>query len=118
MRTSSVLLAASTVAFGATLRGWFVFEKIVEDDDLKKRFLSAPRQQELFVRSVMKLLCDDTGEKEISVTALVCEAKHESVKGLVRRFFNGMVKNFIRKISENERAKSSQKKMEKLSGKY
>ncbi len=71
--THGGLLAPSTSTFGACVKAWSVYQSIMNAGDTRKEFLKSDRQQELFVRTVMFLLSEDSWKKFQSVSSAVKE---------------------------------------------
>ncbi len=93
-----------------------VYQSIMNAGDTRKEFLKSDRQQELFVRTVMFLLSEDSELEEISISQFSCERKHPSVKSVMKRFFNVMVKNLVKSLSsDQEKGDISKRKSAKLS---
>ncbi len=109
------MLAPSIAAFAAALKAWMVYQQIIGNPDWKNQFLSSRKQKELFLRTVMHLLWEDSELEAISAPNLNCDMNHGCIEGVVRRFFNTMVKNLVKELTEIENAKSSQRKSLKLS---
>ncbi len=114
--TRGGLLAPSTAIFGACVKAWSVYQNMMGSADTKQQFLKSDRHQELFVRTVMYLLNEDSDLEEISVSRFSCERSHQSVKSVMKRFFNVMIKNLVRSLSSiQEKADISRRKSAKLS---
>ncbi len=115
--TREGLLAPSTSTFGACVKAWSVYQSIMNAGDTREEFLKSDRQQELFVRTtVMYLLSEDSELEEISISQFSCELKHQSVRSVMKRFFNTMVKNLVKSLSSGqEKGDISHRKSAKLS---
>ncbi len=93
-----------------------MYQNMMGTADMKQQFLKSVRQQELFVRTVMYLLSEDSDLEEISTSQFVCERSHQSVKRVMRRFFNVMVKNLVKSLSSGQEKRDiSKRKSAKLS---
>ncbi len=64
----------------------------------------------------MFLLSEDSELEEIPISRFSCERNHQSVKSVMKRFFNTMVKNLVKSLSsDQEKGDISKRKSAKLS---
>ena len=90
---------------------WKVFAELC-NSDLKKSFLSAENQQEIFKEIVnISYFNDDVAFRSIPA---LCSNGHNIVEGVSIRFYNCMCKNLIRQLTEKGRGGTSAK-IKKLS---
>ena len=85
---------------------WKVFAELC-NSDLKKSFLSAENQQEIFKEIVnISYFNDDVAFRSLPV---LCSNGHNIVEGVSIRFYNCMCKNLIRQLTEKGRRGTSAK---------
>ena len=92
---------------------WRIFAELSQSD-LKKQFLTSLNQRNVFTEIVSTVFYENDVDYSFSV-ATMCGKGHNILQGITNRFFNCMVKNFIRTLCEEEIKKTS-RKLNKLTG--
>ncbi|MCP4491703.1 MAG: hypothetical protein GY820_31010 [Gammaproteobacteria bacterium] len=106
------LLMPTPFAFGICLKSWFIFIKA--DKQLADKFLKCENPKALFLATTMMLIEEDSQLEELEFQ-WQCNSGHESVLGLIRRFFNSVMKNWTKSLSSDSRVPVIKRKIAKLS---
>lgn len=93
---------------------WRLFAEIAYTD-VKKKFLSGCDQREVF-KKLVSMAFYEGNVMSPRFVPVVCDKGHDILDGLAMRFFNCMMKNLVRSLSERS-TKKVDSKIKKLTGK-
>lgn len=111
------LLMPSDFAFSLCLRAYCLFQRLVKNDELLKKFqISRKKQSESFLTIFSDALEDDNQFLSDIIHLCTCSKGHNILKHFTRRFFNTVTKLHVKSVSEGQSAASASRKIKKLSG--
>ncbi|MCP4490577.1 MAG: hypothetical protein GY820_25170 [Gammaproteobacteria bacterium] len=108
------LLMPTPFAFGICLKSWHIFNQIKANRQLAGEFLKSENPKALFLATTMILIEEDSQLEELE-PQWQCNSGHGSVLGLIRRFFNCVMKNWAKSLSSECRVPVIKRKIVKLS---
>ncbi|MCP4487507.1 MAG: hypothetical protein GY820_09360 [Gammaproteobacteria bacterium] len=108
------LFMPTPYAFVICLKSWHIFTQIKADGQLSDKFLKCGNPKALFLVTCMILLEEDR-QLEALESQWQCSNGHDSVLGLIRRFFNCVMKNWAKFLSSGSRVPVIKRKIAKLS---
>ena len=86
---------------------WGIFAALSQHE-LKKQFVTGSNQRNVFSEVVNVVFHENCSDYSCSI-ATMCSNGHNILEGISRRFFNCMVKIFMRNLCEKESSNSSKK---------
>ncbi len=102
-------------AFGISLKSWFIFNQIETDKQLADKFLKCSVYPKALSLATAMMLIEEDSQLEELEFQWQCNSGHESVLGLIRRFFNCVTKNLTKSLSSDSRVPVIKRKIAKLS---
>ena len=118
------LAAPTEFTYAICIFAYSLFNQIMHNADIKKRFLACNDHSAVFVKTVTVMIADKQSNAYLKcLMSVTCKEKHAVFRGILQKLFNCFIKNVLKKInSELVTARSSSttstsKKIRKLTGK-
>ncbi len=104
------LLHPTDLAFSVCLKSWMVFQLIQTDTHLKSLFLGSQAHRRCFCAIVFGSCDSDDNFSELLFGQTMCLHGHPVIASIVNRFFNCLMKNFIKELEKETASNKGEKK--------
>ncbi len=112
------LIPPTDVAYALAVKCFSLFCHIKGEAELKGLFLRGGGQRDAFLHLVLAALEEDAALADVTARNSQCEHGHNVLESLIVRFFNCMLKNFVKEETERicDRDLQNRRKKVKLNG--
>ncbi len=107
------LLAPTDASYALCVKAWAIHNLIKGDATARRLFLRSSNHRKLFVVIMQEMIEDDLQLFDLLFDKIYCSKGHSVLDGLVGRFFNTMMKNFVREITEEETKERTRREKER-----